>query len=530
MVTALLTLLLTGTPEMERGSALGAAVVTVADAESGTLLGEATFDTNYQTLPAKQIRNGTWMITGLAQGRHLLGVTRRNYVRDVESMEIFACETTDVRAGMWPAIPRSVDVTVVDSRTGIGLAGAVVEHSDSRVPARTNRWGICIVESLPPDQITLTASHNDYYSRAERLEPKTADRLSVVFRLPDSLPTRIVAGHINDGSTGGPLAGATVTIPALGRSALTDAEGLFVLDSVRPGRWQFDISRPGYVALQTLALGVGNDTAWFDRTLYDSQRLSIYGSVYDKANGRIVGFSSGIANIAGADHKLRSDDDGRYVLTDIPPGDYKMRVTILEWSADSARVTIGQGLPQRVDFALRNLPYRCMRIAVPYVSRVEVVDINVALIAYPSVASSDGAAFARRTLRIGAGGYVTGVAARRKRNIMGGIKLVEWFDDGGIRDGRPVFLPVYLYVVKSPYDMRSFGTWAVRYAYVMGSISRSAGVGVGIQWWWPQQQLLPKVEANWLGSWDSNRFFWRVSLGIGVGLGSIGEHGVARFE
>jgi hypothetical protein len=66
-----------------------------------------------------------------------------------------------------------------------------------------------------------------------------------------------VTGHVVDGVSGRPVAGALVTIDS--RTIVTDAEGRFELD-VPAGRWQVDVRAPDYLS-RTIAVDAGLQSA-----------------------------------------------------------------------------------------------------------------------------------------------------------------------------------------------------------------------------------------------------------------------------
>jgi hypothetical protein len=70
-------------------------------------------------------------------------------------------------------------------------------------------------------------------------------------QLPGAARVGRVRGVAIDSMLRGPLAGATVSIPAAGRMTVTDTAGRFVIDSVPPGEWRIGFHHP---ALDSLGL------------------------------------------------------------------------------------------------------------------------------------------------------------------------------------------------------------------------------------------------------------------------------------
>jgi hypothetical protein len=59
-----------------------------------------------------------------------------------------------------------------------------------------------------------------------------------------------ITGIVGDGTTGAPVVGATVAIPALNVVAITDSAGAFTLTGVAEGTYEWVIAAFGYVPLQ----------------------------------------------------------------------------------------------------------------------------------------------------------------------------------------------------------------------------------------------------------------------------------------
>lgn len=68
-----------------------------------------------------------------------------------------------------------------------------------------------------------------------------------------------VTGRVRDVSSGAPVAGATVAIPTLRRSAVTDSTGSFAMPGVRTGSHRWVVTRLGYVPLDEEMAVLGDD-------------------------------------------------------------------------------------------------------------------------------------------------------------------------------------------------------------------------------------------------------------------------------
>ncbi|HEX2190828.1 MAG TPA: carboxypeptidase regulatory-like domain-containing protein [Longimicrobiaceae bacterium] len=81
------------------------------------------------------------------------------------------------------------------------------------------------------------------------LAPLLALALAGPLRAQDLEPARItVGGEVRDVSTGAALGEASVSLPELGRTAVTDAQGRFVLRGIPAGTHRWVVSRLGYAA------------------------------------------------------------------------------------------------------------------------------------------------------------------------------------------------------------------------------------------------------------------------------------------
>lgn len=157
------------------------------------------------------------------------------------------------------------------------------------------------------------------------------------------LPGGVVYGQVRSRATDEPIAGATVTylaggrsggrrgpnfdISSLGlRSSISGADGRFVVRGLTTGVIELRAFGPGYASREPteVALGIGEEAS--DIVVYVDRAFTIAGTVVDKKNPdqAIAGVLLGAFNFGGALHIAResSADDGSFAIHGVQNGTY----------------------------------------------------------------------------------------------------------------------------------------------------------------------------------------------------------------
>lgn len=177
--------------------------------------------------------------------------------------------------------------------------------------------------------------------------------LALAAQLPEPSPPAIVAGRVVDATTGRPVAGAIVTpagsavVTSPGSSgpgtALTNAEGHFVLRGLAKGSLVLTATRGGYVnatygqrrpggSAQPIILDAGQRVTDLDVRLW--KYGAITGTIVDEAGDPVVGTRVNVLQKTFSASRRRfkpgprgvTDDRGMYRIAGLTPGDYLVMV------------------------------------------------------------------------------------------------------------------------------------------------------------------------------------------------------------
>jgi protocatechuate 3,4-dioxygenase beta subunit len=207
--------------------------------------------------------------------------------------------------------------------------------------------------SVPPEPVTVSLRAGDEFGDINFVvDVPPAPR--IVTPAPGDGDTSSIRGRITTAG-GQPIAGALVR-PVPGRggsgSALSDAQGRYVISGVPSGDYRVEASRNGYITFQygqtaTSRVGrtvaVGADQA-VDRIDIALPRMSaIAGTVVDEYGEPLHDVAVDVLHVqsvAGRVRALRArgrrtDDRGRYRVWGLPPGSYVVRVQVNDAVADS---------------------------------------------------------------------------------------------------------------------------------------------------------------------------------------------------
>lgn len=154
----------------------------------------------------------------------------------------------------------------------------------------------------------------------------------------------VVEGTVVDANTRAPLANATVSVrytrppdgnakaaqQPQGASTLSGLDGRFRLEEFKTVPFRLSVERPGYVrqtASRVLNLKPGQSASGVILELAPESQLS--GRVTDETLGQPLSGLTVRLQVPGdpAGRSTTTDEDGRFTLRSLPPGDYRLAVT-----------------------------------------------------------------------------------------------------------------------------------------------------------------------------------------------------------
>lgn len=229
-----------------------------------------------------------------------------------------------------------------------GVAGVSV--SDGSRSAFTDQYGVYVLKNLSPGIYTLTPSRSGAaFSPANRTVTVGNGR-NVNNQNFALLATYRISGRVTD-SSGEGLAGVRVSDGT--RSAVTDAGGNYVIEGVSLGAYALTASLGGYTFNPNPRwVAVSDDVSGQDFTAV-CPSCTISGRVVDHAGNGVAG-----ATVSDGTRSVTTDAQGRYVLSDVPPGTYTLIPSYSGYifTPSTRSITVNRHI-SGLDFAA-SMPYR----------------------------------------------------------------------------------------------------------------------------------------------------------------------------
>jgi TonB-linked SusC/RagA family outer membrane protein len=246
---------------------------TVVDNDGGAPIAGATVQVkDTPALTATTGADGAFEIKGAPLTDVTLTITAPDYgALDVKVKAAKTASTIAIYASKKAAAApttRTVTGVVHDATTNQPLAGATVKVQGTTIQAEADTDGLFVIDKAPAGDITLEATAPDHQPITLAVSATTATaRVALASLSPQVAPpppqatTRTVRGRISDGTTNDPIIGATVTVQGTANAALTDENGMFVLNNVKLTEAKLDVVAAGYKDLTVTALATVNDVA-----------------------------------------------------------------------------------------------------------------------------------------------------------------------------------------------------------------------------------------------------------------------------
>lgn len=226
--------------------------------------------------------------------------------------------------------------SVSDAETSLAITGAAV--SVGGVEASTDSEGRFRIPNVPVGEQLYAVSATGYRSAAGnmvRVQPGISTALEVALD-PQQTDVGDIHGTVLDGTDGTPLGGVTVTAGTV--STVTDSRGQYVLEDVPVGQQTVTFDRPDLAPATGTVTVVENTSQELNSTLSLVQSGAIAGTVVDSRSG------SGIEGVAVfiADVRLSTttDENGQYVLEDVPTGTHSVSYDRTGYQSETFAVTV----------------------------------------------------------------------------------------------------------------------------------------------------------------------------------------------
>ncbi len=170
-------------------------------------------------------------------------------------------------------------------------------------------------------------------------------------RLPDTVT---ISGKVLDEVTGDPISGVVVRLTAPGLTLVSDEEGGFAIERIVRGSYQVHLIHPDYLRLDgDLEVERSGELALRMTPIAapgSDMITGVVGIVTDRASGRPV--PEVVARLPGVGRTARTDDEGRFILAELPPGRHEVAFSHLGYQPRSVSVEVQAGHATRLQVTL----------------------------------------------------------------------------------------------------------------------------------------------------------------------------------
>jgi len=290
---------------------------------------------------------GEYTIAVVPAGTYQVTASRSGYESSSLTVKVISGSSVVANLSLTEAIlPGSIAGSVTDAGNGSPIAGATV--SDGTRTTTTDSAGEYTIADVPPGTCQVTASKSGYESAFSLATVISGGNALADFSLTAVSVTGSITGLVRDAEDRSPIAGATVSDGT--RTTTTDALGRYTIANVPSGRiYQVTASKEGYESSSLMVIVLSGRTTWANLSLAEGVLPgSITGSVTDAENGSpIVG-----ATVTGGTRTTTTDTLGKYAITNVPSGAYKVTASKEGYQSSSMTVNVLSGSSAVVNLLL----------------------------------------------------------------------------------------------------------------------------------------------------------------------------------
>lgn len=281
--------------------------------------------------------NGVYRLENLETGSYLVEVDRDGFSGQRRR---FTVRTGRITLANFALRPRAVELgivqgTVVNS-TGDRLSNVTITLTEGATSSttRTNRSGFYRFTRVVPDAYVVEVAAGGFETQRIPATVGAGQRVVVDAVIEEEAPaTLAIEGFVVD-EFGTPISGALVQVtagPRVGRSDVTDNLGFYRLENLPPGTYTLRATATGFSAdTESIVLNEVVQPGRVDfqlATLPDQQRGTISGRVTDAQGNELEGVTVRVTAGPSTGQTTTTDDDGDYVISDLPVGTYSLSFT-----------------------------------------------------------------------------------------------------------------------------------------------------------------------------------------------------------
>ncbi|MED4051937.1 carboxypeptidase regulatory-like domain-containing protein [Priestia megaterium] len=307
-------------------------------------------------------QNGQFVINNLAPGSYAVVALDPDFGSQAASVFVESDAASAVSISLVPN-PGIVQGIISNEQTGEPLTNAFVRVLDNnRViiqEVQTDTTGVYRVEGLSPGEYLLIAVSPNFQRESVGFIIASGDINEVNVALQPN--PGFISGRVTDNQTALPLDGATVQIfPAQSlipiANAVTDQNGTYQIPGLAPGEYIVVATARDYTRAAVGAIVSADQTtradlqlslnpATISGTITDSQ-----GNPIENATVRVIDQNETVLGTA------LTDQNGNYVISNLPPGSQTIIVTAPTFSSQVSGVTLGVGGLENVSLGLTENP------------------------------------------------------------------------------------------------------------------------------------------------------------------------------
>jgi len=263
-------------------------------------------------------------------------------------------------AGQTPLNPTQAGIRLqfVDARTGIAIPGVTLSGTGpSAIDASTDRSGQISIQGLHPGAYQLQASATGYSTVSLSLTlvaGQVSDAGSIQMLVRPDTRSATVSGIARAQDGNAPLAGVTVVLQGQNLSAITAADGSYLMANVAPGTLRLTASKAGYLDASGSATVQAGQVAHFSPLLiaapvdpdhpgHPGRRIecSVQGRILGAASEQpLAGVQVTITGGHSAMTDAVTDANGRYRISGLTSGAVTISASLAGHDLAQARTHI----------------------------------------------------------------------------------------------------------------------------------------------------------------------------------------------
>ncbi|QHE62502.1 hypothetical protein FHE72_16855 [Rossellomorea vietnamensis] len=308
--------------------------------------------------------DGTYSIGNLPSGSYNVVFTADGYGGAVIPVILVPNGIETVNVNLDPN-PATISGTVVNAQSGTVITGALVRIFNSDgvfiTSTLTDENGFYVITGLAAGQYTAIASADGFGDQIAVVTLSPGETEIVNFSLSNL--QAVLKGTVRDRANNQPIQAALVQVFRVGTtlpvaSVLTDSSGNYLITGLEPREYRVVFSAEGYTSEVFRIFLTNGETRTLDVEL-GRQPATLTGTVTDAGTGTPILGAAVVTVISGSGIVVAStltDQEGRYILTGLPAGDYNVIFSAEGYVSQTIPITLSPGESAVLNAALESNP------------------------------------------------------------------------------------------------------------------------------------------------------------------------------